>query len=59
MEPENTPLEKENHLRNHHFQVRTVSLPEGRYLTKLESDEFVLGVLHCTINVVSNVFFHG
>ena len=21
MEPENTPLEKENHLRNHHFQV--------------------------------------
>ena len=22
MEPENTPLEKENHLPNHHFQVR-------------------------------------
>ena len=21
MEPENTPLEKENHLPNHHFQV--------------------------------------
>ena len=27
MEPENTPLEKENHLPNHHFQVQAVNLP--------------------------------
>ncbi len=26
MEPENTPLEKETHLPNHHFQVRAVNL---------------------------------
>ena len=27
MEPENTPLEKENHLPNYHFQVQAVNLP--------------------------------
>ena len=26
MEPENTPLERENQLPNHHFQVRAVNL---------------------------------
>ena len=26
MEPENTPLEEENHLANHHFQVPAVNL---------------------------------
>ena len=27
MEPKNYPIEKENHLPDHHFQVRAVNLP--------------------------------
>ena len=34
VEPENTPLEKENHLSNHHFQVQNVNL-QGVYSLEL------------------------
>ena len=35
MEPEKTPLEEENHLPNHHFQVRFVNLPRCTSVTSV------------------------
>ena len=35
MEPENTPLKEENHLPNHHFQVRAVN-HRGVYICLLD-----------------------